>query len=290
VPLKRPIHLRIQIYSMAIIRDVDKIDHKKIPEILYKYRNWEETENPMHFGRKLLTEKEVYFAAPEQFNDPFDGTLPFKYKKEQLTTENVFKKLVEVFTRNHPDKSETEIHEMCYARQNEAGFETDAYWRNYHKDFTDLLNKTFGILSLSTKRDNILMWSHYSDAHKGYCVGLDTDILFNSVECQIGGILYSNSFPEIDLFDKDPGDIIRLTCTKSREWEYEGEVRLVKYGGKAKLKLRSECIKQIIVGCKMSQSNKDEIYTIKKEFFPGAKFFETRVDDEQFILNFLPIL
>ncbi len=265
------------------------MDNIGLPNILYKFRNWEDGKAKQAFGRRILTEREIYFASPDQFNDPFDGTLPFKYKKEQLTPVNVFRKLVEVFTRNHKENSPLEIFKMASERQKSAGFDSDKYWRDFHKDFTKTLNETFGILSLTTKKENILMWSHYSNSHQGFCVGLDTKILFKSVICQIGGVIYSDNFPEVDLFSQDPEAIIRLTCTKSKNWAYEDEVRLVRYARRSTTILPHECFKEIIVGCNMSQINKDEILQLKRKHFPKAAYFDTKINDEKFKLDFLSI-
>jgi hypothetical protein len=179
-------------------RFVTRIDQRKIPGTLFKYRQWENLDLVPYekaFGRRVLTEREIYFPSPDQFNDPFDGTLPFKYKKKQLTPENVFLKLVEIFTQSHPEKSISEIHAMCYKRQHEGGFDSDKYWRDNHKNHIKVINESFGILSLATKRDNILMWSHYADAHQGYCVGLDTNMLYETQQIQIGKVIYSDRFP-----------------------------------------------------------------------------------------------
>ena len=55
--------------------------------------------------------------------------------------------------------------------KNESGnfrdkFDSDAYAK---------LNSKIGILSLSKRWDSILMWAHYTDAHKGLCIGFDSN-------------------------------------------------------------------------------------------------------------------
>jgi len=49
------------------------------------------------------------------------------------------------------------------------------------KKFTEIKEKTARILlvlSLSALKDNILMWIHYADSHKGFCIGFESNIDF----------------------------------------------------------------------------------------------------------------
>ena len=36
-----------------------------------------------------------------------------------------------------------------------------------------------GIFCLSANCSSILSWSHYSDSHRGFCIGFDTSVLFD---------------------------------------------------------------------------------------------------------------
>lgn len=85
---------------------------------------------------------------------------------------------------------------------------------------------TKAILCFSRNWDNLLLWSHYGDAHKGICLGFDiperepgtnydTDVLYQPNLLQISGPQDVNS----DLAD-------RLPRTKHESWSYEQEVRM----------------------------------------------------------------
>lgn len=266
------------------------INHRKIPKILYKFRTWEDPCQEIQYGRRLLTENEVYFASVDQFNDPFDGSLPFRYKREELTSDNIFKKLFEVFAKMHPDKSATEIHQLCWERQQSGDFDSDFYWQNFHPYFIQKFRETFGVLSLASMCNNILMWSHYADSHKGYCIGLDSDILFECCRAQIGKVHYANKFPFIPLFDESPNGLIGLTVTKSKKWKYEREVRVVNTSPRQTVKLPEEAFLRIVLGCRMPESHKKAIYALLANKFSKSKVFETQINNRQFQLDFLPIL
>lgn len=78
----------------------------------------------------------------------------------------------------------------------------------------------------------MLMWSHYADSHNGICVGYNvSDILSNSGFFLLP-VVYSDSIPSID-FDLeyynigDPLFPLLSIATKSLDWEYEQEWRIV---------------------------------------------------------------
>ena len=51
----------------------------------------------------------------------------------------------------------------------------------------DLLsyNKKIGIYSLSKTFIDELLWAHYGNSHKGFCIEYDLDILLNSFKTEI---------------------------------------------------------------------------------------------------------
>lgn len=56
--------------------DIVKIEQKTLeemtglPEVVYKYRDWNN-----NFHKKIITNREVFFAAPTSFEDPLDCKL-----------------------------------------------------------------------------------------------------------------------------------------------------------------------------------------------------------------------
>ena len=62
---------------------------KEIPKTIYKYRNWG---NKYH--RRLITNMELYFPAPQELNDPFDCQRNFDW--EELMDPEKQRKYLEV--------------------------------------------------------------------------------------------------------------------------------------------------------------------------------------------------
>lgn len=110
-------------------------------------------------------------------------------------------------------------------------------------DFYSLDNECskdmFRVLCLTPIYDNILMWSHYSEDHKGYCFGYSFFDLINSILsleydglCVIGFVSYKDDPPNFEQVGKyfsytDLKSYIDATFTKFVDWKYEQEFRFV---------------------------------------------------------------
>lgn len=262
-----------------------------IPQPLYKYRQWTEPCVDNQYQRRILTDNELYLASAEQFNDPFDVTIPFKYREDQLTPDNIFSKLWQTGKELYPDLSDSDLMQKCYEQQQSRRFESGAYWKEIYEEYKKRNYKNFGILSLTSKKDNLLMWSHYSNSHKGFCVGLDKYHLWNLVGGMLGPIIYQTEFPTVGLFDENGPGLTRLIMTKSTEWEYEDEYRITKmFAAKQIFQFPNEAVLEIILGYRMPDEEKDLIVKLAKGKFPNVKLFESKMSLEKFKLDMIPIL
>ena len=165
----------------------------------------------------VLINSELWYSNPYNFNDPFDCSL--KIDASEKKSQN-----------NDKNKLDRKINKE--------------------------LNK-IGVSCFSKDYRNILMWSHYSDSHKGICLIFDysKDIhFFNPFD-----ILYTNEYPDIhDKLKKDEL-IKKLIYTKSDNWRYEREVRSIK-SGCGTYKFDSSLLKGIILGYKTTT---EDLKTIK---------------------------
>lgn len=256
------------------------------PTILYKYRLWNDK-----FQKRLLTKREIFLASADQFNDTFDVALPFKCKEEDLTPENIFKKLYITAKEMHPDYSEIEIHQMCFDRQSSGVFDDGQYWKDEYVRIKSRLNNEYGILSLATRKDNILMWSHYTNSHKGFCVGIDTSQLYNSIQGMLSHVSYSNNFPQLKLFVDPTKTMIDILTTKSRLWRYEKEIRLIKHNASRKqFKLPKEAYKELIIGMNMPKVHTDSIISLVRKRFPKMKIYQSKMNLDKFKIDLIPIV
>lgn len=142
------------------------------------------------------------------------------------------------------------------------------------------LSEHIGISCFTTKYDNLLMWSHYANKHTGICVEYDFSTLFNETN-NIGIVLpvdysdrrkcfpfekafkYSKNKVTKDTARKLLPDFIKMLLSKSAEWQYEDEWRMVIFPrGDESRKIFFPYISKIILGSSMKKEHCDEIYNI----------------------------
>ena len=112
---------------------------------------------------------QFYFSKPEKFNDPFDFNTDFVI--EDQTEEN----LRVTFDRNrkaYVDKKEFDEKYLINGVPNYKDFE-EYFIEEGNKSIKNNF-KDWVVLCFSEINDDILMWSHYSDGHRGFCLKFDT--------------------------------------------------------------------------------------------------------------------
>ncbi|MFI5140357.1 MAG: efflux RND transporter permease subunit, partial [Sphingobacteriales bacterium] len=137
-------------------------------------------------------------------------------------------------------------------------------------------DERYGILSLSKRWDSILMWSHYSNNHKGYCIGFWEEKFRNSKLVSAGGPVMYNSddnYPQITPLnsqDRMEKSFIE-THNKAKDWQYEEEFRFLNNFYHEiptvldrTIQITDDFFAEIILGLQMSKENKDEIREIAK--------------------------
>ena len=103
------------------------------------------------------------------------------------------------------------------------------------RQMTEKMNSLFLIGCLATDPKNRLMWSHYSDSHKGFCIEYD----FTGMKDEVLPlpIIYSENHPLIpwkaaiahtpESIKEATADLTLGLLTKDKSWEYENEWRVL---------------------------------------------------------------
>lgn len=195
--------------------------------MLYKYVSCNED----GYDIENIKSAALWLNTPESFNDPFDIFADF----EMGTSDRV--KALEIcqdtYGKSDLGYIEKMPSEFLLRLQRLTDRETP-------------FNSKYGITCFSRTDDNILMWSHYANSHKGICLGYsldeNTDLEnyflditkclphLGTFGCDMLPIEYvdQNARPVFRLDDKDiKKNVKRLLRTKYRAWEYEQEVRLM---------------------------------------------------------------
>lgn len=198
-------------------------------KVLYKY---------LPAGRDSYLDDELLrFTQPGALNDPFE-ILP------SITSEQV----VEVCSKQgffHQCTKGNRASRRAASKQHapiKEGKEAIPMSETIRQGFLKKMRKVFdeeiGIFSLSRRWDSGLMWAHYTEAHKGFCLGLWKDSLTSQFKenplSKIGSVavenpvavIYSDTRVQVPLAREESPDPKQF-YTKAAEWEYEAEERLV---------------------------------------------------------------
>lgn len=192
----------------AIVSDKGGSDKPSAPALLYKYVTLEGLSH-------ILRDSTIRFTQPSAFNDPFE-LLP-EIIIPPGTAEGKIQLQFDISSvRPIPDAE-------AMVESPDGMGSSDAMSR----EIVQLLNKEIGILCLSRARDSLLMWSHYGDQYAGAVVGFDGTHKF--LENQID-VEYRATRPRRHVKSYLAGKPVSLAelCAKSKQWEYEREVRVVR--------------------------------------------------------------
>ncbi|EEQ10949.1 hypothetical protein ymoll0001_2550 [Yersinia mollaretii ATCC 43969] len=240
--------------------------------LCYKYRSVNQQ------TLEMLINREVYFASPDQLNDPLDAKIDINAH---------YQKIVRKYDPNISEEFNRKAFLLNLLNSKKVTLEDGT-----EKRLNDLVQEfitSLGIFSLSKTASDALLWSHYGGAHKGLCLEFESDEISSKDVFSRGEIaykqkpIYEEVFEELLLdfgnfvkpwekdssysdevadkfYTKQLSDLIDANLyVKSEKWKYEEEYRLV--SNKAgKIKFNASALKKIILGIHTSSY---DINTIK---------------------------
>lgn len=239
------------------------------PPILYKYRNWKDD-----YQKDLLRKNELFMASPGSLNDPFDCRIYENYLKYIDTEEKKDNYILESLNKHSTYFKENDI-SLSQAKKilEERMEDLLKYQIRSEVIGSEFDDKHFGITCFSEKWDSILMWTHYADNHRGYCIGFDEKMLrISQLFDKIKRVEYSQNYPELDPLNKHKKIDELKYFVKSLDWEYEKEVRLLNLYLDYKtpepnriITLDNKFIKEVIIGLNTSKKDREEIISIARD-------------------------
>ncbi len=264
----------------------------KYPEItrLYKYRTFScQT-------LKMLARNEIYFAASHCFNDPFEcrARKEFEFKSDPKS----IKKMAELEVSQSNQKISLE-QAMNYIEEIASDPQKIKKYLNDKSDFFQrIVLQSFGIYSLSKKRNDILMWSHYSDGHTGFCIEFNR--AENNIFAETEEVNYpkDNEFVDVDYLsfqlEKLLEEAIKVVLTKSIHWAYEEEWRIVERLPVAEKNYRGhlrtytdDMLSGIIFGERMDEHSRKTIMDILNH--KPVHFYEAKRVKNKFEIEIKPV-
>lgn len=234
------------------------------PEYFYKYLRVER-------AIEIITNKYIWFSSPKYFNDPFDfyvDLVDFDIEKEAIKgfiNDKVF--------YNRQVRRE----EMQKNKRNSFRI------RNQFREQFEEFFYNSGVCCFSETCENLLMWSHYSQNHTGVCLKFKQSI--KDIGLMTSTINYVQEFEKKKFFNVNGEAVYHVCFTKSKEWSYEKEIRIVDIFDSGKKFFPIEDLEEIILGCRIK---KEDIEKIKKciEPFKHIKLTKSILSKKSFSLEF----
>lgn len=199
-----------------------------------------------------LEEGYIYFSKPDELNDPYDCFFGLiKMKKDQ-------QKMKKYFQKKYPWSNRKE-------RRNQAKELVKTDGAKIIKEAHMRVAQQVGIASFTISCGNLMMWSHYSNFHKGICLGFNKIVdedYFESFR-----VNYLKTDEEYEIYEYDPTDneqfikaMRHLVSTKSFLWGEEYEQRIIRqFHGKYKFPPRA--LEFVIIGSQAETQFENKVLT-----------------------------
>ncbi|HEY5325524.1 MAG TPA: DUF2971 domain-containing protein [Mucilaginibacter sp.] len=205
---------------------------EELPEFLYKYCKYNE------YFVAMMRNKRLWFSNPASFNDPFDGSIYIPERVDVPQMKEYFLKRDSKNASFFEEKKDDTLAVLILRDEYMGILQTE-------------LDK-LRIFCLSEEPNNLLMWAHYADCHKGICIKFRTSELLKSF-AHIYKVTYSEQKPQIDAYF-EVGKAFEIAHTnKAIDWKYEKEYRIV--GSRSAFEFLPSSIEEIAFGAKFDPAN-----------------------------------
>ncbi|MFH2108077.1 MAG: DUF2971 domain-containing protein [Chrysiogenia bacterium] len=241
----------------------------------------------------VLEDSRIRFTQPAALNDPFE-TFPCFLEFGPWLLDKVHQQSIDKFGMK--DAKNTLLQRQTLVVQTLL-------------DIPKILSKHFVILSLSKIRDNSLMWSHYSDSHRGFVIGFDSSSAFFSpgtgkAKDGLKMVRYSNDrylVPKNGFHSLDDLNLrkanAKLFFTKGSYWRYEREMRILAHPDSADVVLPDpkgydirlfnfpeESVKEVIIGFRMTEPDPRRVFNLVRSKFSHATIGKALPHESRFAL------
>lgn len=242
------------------------------PIRLWKYREWNE------FSRRLISDGELYFSSLDDLNDPFEFYWREQFPQDSEEREEFIWKFCRAVASDALEPILLELRRQLekWMQRSELGViglvPTAAEFQE-------------GVFCASERFDDLLMWSHYADKHRGVCVSLRTDRMAGRRILQVN---YREDIEIIDAWDyvrHTTEAFVKASIRKSPHWSYEREWRTV---GPKGVQFFPDVVDCVIVGAAARDSTRKEVRDFVESTGKKIKVVEARRDLNQYRLQ-IPI-
>jgi len=245
-------------------------------EYLYKYRSLDSRGLESIFSKNV-----IWFPDPLAFNDPFDCRPKILTHKSQFKTDQFYKSIIK---KKFPSLTQSQVKRELNNNPMFRKIKTYEYLEEFFVKFI----KEFGIYCLSEVPDDILMWSHYSDSHKGLCLQFKANIK-PTLFWEAYKVKYQEDYPSVNIMNLVAYEqFFNLFATKSKHWKDEQERRIIKTpdeGGSKLYHFNSELLTGVILGAKIAEESQEVVSEWISKSPTPIKVYKARINKSSYKLD-----
>lgn len=259
----------------------------------------------------------IRLTQPLDFNDPFEfkpviSTIASQQEFDDILDENIDKGIEKELFKYSPEirslmprnKIEAFVRSFIIDNKSMIDNQLKQAAKKMSEIFHNKSNELIGVLCLAEMKDNLLMWSHYADSHKGFCIKFDaSNEFFNRKRSEkdefyhLRKVVYLEKRPNKMLTNMSGVDLL---LHKSNVWAYEEEWRFCGVLKDADqiieskplnihlFKFPEKSVKEIILGVNSSKKLEQELRLIlaEKSELSHVKLSKAKISEEQYSLEF----
>lgn len=223
-------------------------------QYLYKYGSIDE------YSEFLFATPSVWFSPPVQLNDPFECRPYFTFEGNR---EQIIEAIIRQLRQRFPASGDDQIIAMATSLYLEDRHRDPEKSEDLRKNLLQNFANNIGLYCLSSKPDDILMWSHYGSGHSGFCLKFE-----------------ATANTPID------EQVNLVFLTKFLGWSYEEEWRIIDNATGPGLKeYPSELLTGVIFGIKMPRENKNKIRDWINRSGRDVIFYQAELNEKKFAIE-----
>jgi hypothetical protein len=249
-----------------------------------------------------LASNKIWFSSQKNLNDPFEGIVniiepPTNGEMIKKSLKFGFKAVQKQFNLSESQANNIVMSRYLNNPQDVLDFVNEGIgkFKNELSEYQDKL----GIFSTAsdipndprTQVGNMLLWSHYADEFKGFCVQYDIDILQGSLrennsesEFAWTKVDYVDLPHSIDILEDSELSAKKYLSSvqrKHEQWDYECEVRLISTTTGLK-SFSPEAVKAIYIGERMPKEQEYLLRGVIEHNLPDTEIFKVTTDRQSY--------
>jgi hypothetical protein len=157
---------------------------------------------------------------------------------------------------------------------------------NFRKQYHENVTAHVGVLCLSEVRDDLLMWAHYADSHRGICFVFDgADPVLASAQ----PVRYQRARPTVNPLIHTKDEMLDSALfTKSDHWAYEKEWRLIQYKrGPGTYTISPAALTQVILGAQISDDDRAQVHEWLRGLTHRPRIYQASLSKTSFSIEMI---